>query len=331
MSPRRKLTLSLLVLLGVYVLGAVGYMLIDQAPFVESLYMTALVLSTVGLERPGWVDTAGKIWTILIILFGVAAVLTAFSSLQAVIISGTVRRVIGRRKLENKIAHLSDHIIICGCGRMGEAVVKDLRARGVSLVVVEQSSEKTTELEEEGVLYVLGDATEEETLLKAGLRRAKGLVALLGSDAENVYVTLTARGLGDKLTIIARAESQGTEAKLHRAGADRVIALQALGAIRVVNVLTRPHVVDFVELAAKGVDIEMDQYEIGADSPLCGQTLRSSELRRQTEAMVVAIRHVDGKTVYSPDPDEVIRDGDTLVLLRPAGSAPDLDALKFDT
>ena len=141
MSPRRKLTLSLLVLLGVYVLGAVGYMLIDKAPFVESLYMTALVLSTVGLERPGWVDTAGKIWTILIILFGVAAVLTAFSSLQAVIISGTVRRVIGRRKLENKIAHLSDHIIICGCGRMGEAVVKDLRARGVSLVVVEQSSE----------------------------------------------------------------------------------------------------------------------------------------------------------------------------------------------
>ena len=212
---------------------------------------------------------------------------------------------------------------------MGAAVVRDLRARGVALVVVDHSSDKTSELDEEGILYVLGDATEEETLLRAGLPRAKGLVALLGGDAQNVYVTLTARGLRDRMTIVARAESPGTEAKLRRAGADRVIAPQALGAQRVVNVLTRPHVVDFVELAAKGVDIEMDQYEIAADSPLCGRTLRSSRLRRQTQAMVVAIRHADGRTVYSPDPDEAIREGDILVLLRPTGEAPDLDSLEF--
>jgi voltage-gated potassium channel len=327
MDPRRKLLISLLILLSVFIVGALGYMVIDHASFLDSLYMTAIVVSTVGLERPTWVDPAGKIWTILIILFGIAAVLTAFSSLQAVVVSGTVRQLMGRRKLEAKIAQLSDHVIICGYGRMGEAVVRDLRPSGISLVVVEQSSEGTTDLDEEGILYVLGDATEEETLLKASPQRAKALVTLLGRDADNVYVTLIARGLNEKLNIIARAESQGTDSKLRRAGADRVIAPQALGAASVVNVLTRPHLVDFVELAAKGVSIEMDRLEIGADSALCGLSLRDSHLRQRAEATVVAIQHAGGRTVYSPGPDEVIGEGDTLVLLRPAKAPPELDAL----
>jgi voltage-gated potassium channel len=333
MSPRRKLILSVLVLGGVLIVGTAGYMIIERnrgVSLLESLYMTALVLSTVGLERPDWIDDAGKVWTVLVILFGLAAVAMAFSSLQAVIVSGTVRKVLGRRKLESKIMQLSGHIIICGYGRMGQAVVRDLRRRNASLVVVDCSSDKTARMEEEGILYVLGDATEEETLAKAGLQRASGLVTLLGRDADNVYVTLTARAGNDKLKIVSRAEAQATEAKLKRAGADRVITPMLIGAQRVVNVLTRPYVVDFVELAAKGVEIEMDELEVTASSPLCGQTLRTSKLRRKTQAMVVAIRHAEGRTVYSPDPDEEIRQGDILVLLRPAGKPPRFDLLTIE-
>lgn len=330
MRAQRKLILSVVILFGVLIVGSIGYSVLEDAPFLEAVYLTVITLSTVGYERPEWVHRAGKIWTILVIVFGVAAVAMAFSSLQAMVVSGAVRQALGRRKLENKIAQLSGHIIVCGYGRMGQAVVRDLRARGESLVVVDNSSERTTELEEEGVLYVLGDATEEETLLKTGLLGARALVTLLRGDADNVYVTLTARALDEKLTIVSRAEHQTTDAKLRRAGANHVITPQRIGAMRVVNTLTRPYVVDFVELAARGVDIEMDQFQIGEGSALCGETLRSSNLRQKTEGMVVAIRHADGKTTFAPGPREVLRAGDNLIMLGPPDLYKRLEALEND-
>ncbi len=320
MSPQRKLLVSLLVLLGVLVIGSIGFSVLEGASLLDSVYLTVITLSTVGYERPEWVHDGGKIWLILVIVFGVTAVAIAFSSLQAMVVGGVVRQALGRRKLETKISQLSGHVIVCGYGRMGKTVVEDLRHRNVPLVVIDESPERTAGLEELGILYVLGDATEEETLLRAGLKPARALVTLLQGDSDNVYVTLTARALDSDLMIVSRAEYQSTEPKLKRAGANHVITPQRIGATRVVNTLTRPYVVDFVDLAAKGVEIEMDQFEVRADSPICGKTLRSSDLRQRAQAMVVAIRHADGKTTFDPDPEDILRAGDNLIMLGP----PDL-------
>ena len=319
MTPRTKFILSLLVLVVVFLVGAAGYVVLDAASPLESFYMTAIILSTVGLREPEWIDGPGRVWTIVIIVFGITAVLIAFSSLQAMIIGGEVRRVFGRRKLQTKISQLKGHIIICGHGRMGRLVASELHRQKVPLVVIDNDPAKTSDLEEQGILYVLGPAEEEETLVQAGLMNARGIVTCLREDAHNVFVALTARSLRSDLLIVARAEQIASQSKLERAGADRVICPQVIGATRVTNVLTRPNVVDFVEVAARGVELEMDEHVIGADSPLRGKLLKDSELRQKAGAMVVAIRRDDGTTIYGPSPDVQLLEKDILILIGRAG------------
>jgi voltage-gated potassium channel len=202
---------------------------------------------------------------------------------------------------------------------MGGLVMNELSRRKVSVVVVEIKKESEDGLRASKVPYILGDATEEATLMHAGLMRARAMVVALASDADSVYITLTAHALRPDLNIIARAEHPSTEAKLKRAGATRVVCPQETGALKIANVITRPTVVDFVELAVRGLELEIDEYLIGAGSPLVGQALRESPLRRGTNATVVAIKRADGKAIFSPDPDAVLSAGDTLILVGPAG------------
>ncbi len=293
----------------------------------DALYMTAITVSTVGFKEAFPLGSAGKIWAILVIVFGITAAALAVSSLQALIVGGELRRLMGRRKLQTRINQLNSHVIICGYGRMGRLVAREFRNRNMPLVIVDSDPTGTAQAEEDGLLYVLGDASEGEALLQAGLMRARGLVSCLPSDAANVYVTLTARGYRQDLTIVARAEQQATEPKLRRAGADRIVCPQAIGALRIANVLTRPHVVDFVDVAAKGVELEMDEYVVSDASPFRGQSLRQAALRQRAEVMVVAVKRADGTTVFSPGGDEIIQERDTLIMIGPAGASRRLDSL----
>lgn len=324
MQPRTRLIASLVVLLAIFMIGVTGFVVIEGVPIGDAAYWMTATLSTVGygdIVARTWV---GHVWAMVVIVLGVMAAAMTISFLQALIVSGELRRVLGRRKLLNRIQQIHGHVIVCGYGRMGRLIANDLKQRGRSVVVIEQDPERTSQMEEQGLLYILGDATEEEILVQAGVMRARGLVAVLPHDADNVYVTLTARGLRADLHIVTRAEQPGSEGKLQRAGADRVVSPHVSGATLICNMLTRPNVTDFFQVAAKGVDLEVDEVVVGDDSPVCDKSLRELELRQVAGVMVVAVKRSDGHTIYNPGPDEVIRCQDTLILIGPAGASAKL-------
>ena len=330
MSPRLRLILSVEALIAVVMIGTAGYMFIERdrdLSFLDAAYMTVITISTVGFTEVWEMSPATRVWTIGVIAVGIGTVSVAFTSLITLFVSGELRSMRERQKMDVTIESLREHVILCGYGRMGALAVKEMIRHGVPVVVVEFDPALEEPLRKAHVPHIIGDATDEETLQRAGLNHARALVAVLRSDADNVFIALTARTLRSDLVIIARAEQPDTEAKLKRAGATRVICPQAMGATRIANVLTRPNVVDLVEMASKGVDLEIDEYEVGAQSPLAGKSLRESGLRERTSASVVAVKRADGATLFNPSLDAVLNVGDTMVLVGPASESGRLDAL----
>lgn len=334
MAPRIRLTISILAVLAVLFAGAAGYMIIESEhhpTFLDSLYMVVITLSTVGYREVIPLDDAGgKAWTILVIVVGIVTVSFAFTSLLSLVVGGELRSLREKKKMEKTIEHMSDHVIICGFGRMGSLVAQELRQEEIPIVIIEKERSLETDLRDNKFPFVIGDATDEETLHAAGVTRAQALVILLHTDSDNVFVTLSAHTLCPELTIIARSEQTTTEAKLIRAGATRVVCPQSIGATKVANILTRPTVVDFVEVANKGVDLEMDEYEIDEASPLVGRSLRDTGVRRKTGATVVAIKRADGETLVSPHPDACFEAKDTVILVGSAGVSSRLDNIEHD-
>jgi voltage-gated potassium channel len=253
----------------------------------------------------------------------------AFGSLTGMIVEGDVGRMIGSRKLETRIRRLSGHAIVCGFGRMGRRLVELLIERDVPMVIVEADQSAARHIEQLKQLYILGDATDEQILMQAGLERAKWLVAVLRNDADNVFVTLTARELRPDMVIVTRAEQLSSQAKLKRAGANRVISPQEIGAERIVDVMTQPHLVDFVDVAAKGVELEMDAFVVGEDSPFAGKTLKEADLRRIANVMVIAIKGADGTMRFNPQADEKICPSDTLIIIGETGSSKRLREMQL--
>ncbi len=314
MDARKRLSLSLLVLALVLLIGAGGFHALGLN-VLDAFYLSVVMITTTGARDVSRMSAMAEIWSILVILFGATAAAVAFSNLLAVVAGGELRKIIGRRKLETKIQSMRNHYIICGCGRMGSLVCEELKARGVHFVVVEKDETKTAQLEEQGMLYILGDATEEQILVRAGIKNARGLISVVDTDADNVYVTLTARGLNGDLQIVALARGRGTESKLLRAGANRVESPHKIGALRMTNLLLRPAIVDFADVAAKGVEFEIKEVEITPDSPLAGKQLKESQLRQKENVMVVAIKRKDGATLFSPTAETQLRPGDTLITI----------------
>lgn len=300
----------------------------DQSPTIlQAAYMTAITVSTVGFKEVWQLSPDGQMWTMGVIAFGIGTVSIAFTSLVALFVSGELRSQRERKKMKSTINHMSGHVILCGFGRMGALAAMELEQRGTSIVVIEADPKKEQDIREHGWPYVIGDATDETCLRNAGIERAKALVAALPHDADNVFITLTAHAIRTDLQIVARAEQPSTTPKLKTAGATQVVCSQAIGAARVANVLTRPNVVDFFEVAQQGVDLEMEELVVKAHSPLVGQTLRESALRERTGASIVAIKRADGQTDFNPGPEARLEAQDTLIIVGPAGVARRLDDL----
>jgi voltage-gated potassium channel len=319
MDARLRLIISVLILVLVYVVGVLGFVWIDDASAWEALHFTSISLTTVGYGEPEWITFGGRVWSVFVITFGISAVLIASASLQAVVIGGDLRAIVGRRKLETKIRKLHQHTIICGYGRMGAMVHEELSRAGIETCVIDSDHDCLVELEEKGGLFVQGQAEDENILIDAGIMRAKTLVACLSQDAVNVFVTLTARSMQRGLQIVARAEQPTSITKLRAAGADRVISPQQIGAIRMVNIIRHPHIVDFFEVAERGVDLEMDEYVVSQTSDLVGKTLKDSDFRKLADAIVVAIKRSDGSAIYNPEANVELRSGDTMILIGRAG------------
>ena len=316
MDPVRHLKVSLLVLSLLVTIGTAGYMSIEGWRLLDALYMTIITLGTVGFKEVGELGDTGKIFTMVLIVVGVSVLGYIVGSLAQIMFEGQFQRIIGRKKVENRIKSLKNHYIICGYGRIGSLICKEFAARPLQFVVVEKSLEIAERLSDV-YLVIHGDATADETLLHAGIKDAKGLITAVTSDTENVYITLTARGLNPDLYILARSGEEGSEIKLQRAGANKVISPYTIGGNRMAQAILRPNVVDFIEIATgRGhMELQMEEIEIPDHSVFVGENLITSGFRRETGVIIVGIKKKNGRMVFNPEPKSTLEAKDTLIVL----------------
>ena len=318
-----QLTASLLAIL---VLGSLGYVWLEGWSFMDALYMTVTTLTTVGYGEVHPLNAVGRIYNMVLILAGMGVLIYIITSLARVVVEGEIAAALGKRKLLKRIKKLSGHYIICGYGRLGEIIARQLQERRIPLVVVENNPELTINLDQSGYYFVAGDATKEEVLLEAGIERAKGLVAVVHSDASNVYIVLTARSLKPDLFIVARGEEPGSRQKLLRAGADKVESPYELGGRKMAHTILRPTVTTLMELAmAEGMEWSMEEIRVGETSSMIGIPLKDSGIRQKFDLIVVAIKRADGGMVFNPTPKSIVEAGDTLIII---GMRKHLEALE---
>ena len=323
-GPRLALVLLSAVLAG----GTLGYMVIEHWNAWDAFYMTVTTVTTVGYREVHPLSGAGQVFTILLVLGGVGTALYTFSTLAAVVVEGGWQKRLEERRHTRMIDDLSNHFILCGYGRIGGIIAEQLRRQNVPFVVIERDPERVHSAIERELLAVEADASREEVLKRVGIDRARGLIAAVGTDAENVYAILTARVLRPNLFIVGRAESEDSVRKLQRAGADRVISPYQIGAVQMAQTALRPAVVDFVELATSSENLElaMEQVKIGDASSLAGHTLLDANLRQKFGVVVVGIQRTGGRMEFNPAPDAVMETGDHLVVLGRPGSLKELEA-----
>jgi voltage-gated potassium channel len=316
-QPIDQLKKSLLIILALIAVGTAGYMSIEGWRFLDALYMTIITVATVGYREVGPLSDAGKLFTILLIILGVSFLGYTVGRLAQLMFEGQFQEILGRKKVQRKIDALTDHYIICGFGRIGSLICREFAARPLPFVVVEKNPITIDRLEAEGHLYFRGDATADETLLLVGIKRAKGLISVVTSDTENVYITLTARGLNPELYILARSGEEGSEIKLQRAGANKVISPYQIGGSRMAQAILRPNVVDFIEIATgrEHLDLQMEELVIPPGSPFIGENLASSGFRRETGVIIVAIKQESGRMIFNPDSKTHLNHRDTLIIL----------------
>ena len=303
-----------LVLLG---FGIAGFMIIEKYGFVDALYMTVITLSTVGFQEVRPLDQAGRIFTVCLILLGAGFVAYNLNLLAGILLVGHLIEIYRRRKLNKLLKNMKDHFIVCGHGQMGQIVARELCRANLDVVVIDKEPTVMQRVQESRIVHLTADATEEETLDMAGVRRARGLVSLVSRDTDNVFIVLTARDLNRNLQILARAGTQGAEKRLMKAGANRVVSPYASGAIRIAQNILQPTVTDFLELAlsGEGMELSMQETEIPDGAPLVGKDLMRSGIRSQFDLIIVAIKRKDAQMIYNPSSHEELREGDVLIAI----------------
>ena len=312
----RKIIFLTSILLALLVLGSLGFVWLEGWSYLDALYMTVATLTTLGGGEVQPLSQLGRVYTMALVLVGMGVLLYIVTSLARVVVEGEIRAALGRRKLVKKIKGLKDHYIICGFGRIGEIIARQLKERRIAVVIIENKSENLGRLEESGYYVVAGDATREEVLQEAGIERARGLVAVVSTDADNVYIVLTARSLNPNLDIVARAEESGAEKKLLRAGADRVESPYEMGGRKMAHAILRPTVTTFMELAmTEGVEWSMEEVRVGEGSALAGVALKDSGIRQKLDLILVALKRADGEMLFNPTLETLILAGDTLIAL----------------
>jgi voltage-gated potassium channel len=326
MGARKQFFMAVGAILGVIAVGTAGYVMIEGWSFLDSLYMTIISLTSVGFGVVGPLSPEGKFFTLAIILGGVVTVTTTLTIGSQILVAGQLQKFMGRRKLEKEIKKIKDHYIICGYGRMGKVICREFRRKPVPFVVIEKDQETFQGLPGD-ILAIQGNAAEESVLLEAGIERALGLVTVASSDADNVYITLTASGLKPDIYIVARAGESGSETKLIRAGASKVVSPYTIGGTGIANAILRPAVVDFIELVTKRehLELQMEEVQIGGDSTLAGKTILDAGLRQQLGVIVVAVKKGDGGMEFNPSSHTMVEAGDRLIVL---GGGDNLGALE---
>ena len=313
----KKLRYSLLMLIGIIAMGTLGYYFVEHMPLFEAFYMTIITLSTVGFSEVVPLSQAGRAITVVIIVLGISVGAYTIGMLVRALVEGELVKIFGRRKVQKQVSGLKNHFIICGFGRIGRIVCSELDADNIDFVVIEQDPSVIEHIEARKYLYLEMDATTEEALMQAGVMTAKGIVTAVNSDANNVFITMTAKSLRPDVFVLARASEEKNEAKLSRAGATRVVSPYLIGGRRIAQMLKKPTVVDFVDIAMMGshLGLMMEEAKIGDNSSLIGKSLIDSHLRKDYGVIIVAIKKRSGEMVFNPMPSEMLEGGDVIVIL----------------
>ena len=312
---RKKLIISLILFIVVLLSGTAGYYFIEGWEVFDSLYMTVITLSTVGFHEIEPLSKTGKAFTIGLIFFSLGVVAFAVNYGLKAIFEGEIQDVFGRRKLKKTLDSLQNHYIVCGYGRMGKVICKELKHKGIQTVIVEKERQELDVDDDAIIIY--GDATRDDLLKSVGIEKAKGLISVLDSDAQNLYVVLSARGLNKNLFIVARANEEGADYKLTRAGADKVVSPYHIGGIRIAHTILKPTVVDFLELTAKAgnMEIQIEEVVVEEASSLAGKTIKEADIRAKNWVVIVALKKDNGKIVFNPRADALIEVGDKVAVI----------------
>ncbi|HTY64217.1 MAG TPA: potassium channel protein [Acidobacteriota bacterium] len=325
--PFRRLLPVILLLLSIILLGIMGYILIEKWSPLEAVYMVITTLFTVGFQEVRPLSSAGKIFTMFIIVGGVGSAVYAAGQAVEIIVEGEMSGYRKRKRMDKKIREMKGHYIICGYGRVGHQVAQAFEASRVPFVIIDSKKETLEELEEKGFAGIVGDATNDGVLAAAGILHAKGLVACSDSDVANVYVTLSARVLNPRLHIVSRAGIHDTEKKLIMAGANKVISPYFISGVRMAALATRPVASDFLDLVTHGgqVDFSLFEIPIPEDSPLIHKSIAEADIPNTSGAQVLAVRKADGSFELQPKAVSKIEKGDVLVVL---GTQEQFEALE---
>ena len=325
----RTTNLIIVVLLAVLLvaLGTAGYMVIEGWSILDSLYMTVITLSTIGYGEVNPVSQIGRIFTLILIVMGVGFFLYVIGNVVQFLVEGRIRLVLGRHKLDKQINQLNNHYIVCGYGRMGRAFCRYLIQKGLKFVVLEKNADRIPVMNTDHILYLAGEATIEENLLKAGIERASNLIAALGTDADNVLLVLLAKGLNPELYVVARASQNASKKPLDTAGADVVVSPFDIGARRMAHAILRPNVIRFLEFAFtdESTDIHIEEFSVAETSKLVNVTLKDSGIRQSYNLIILSIIKKDGEMVFNPSANTAIGAGEKVIAV---GSIKDLRKLE---
>jgi len=318
----RSVVLGTVLLAFWILLGTVGFTLLEEWSLVDSLYMSIITISTVGFGEVQPLHPAGRMFASFIIVAGIGTAVYTFTGLGQLVLEGELANLLGRRKMMNELVKLKDHYIVCGFGRVGAVVAEGLRDEGIAMCVVEKDEALEADLREHGYVCCIGDSTDEETLVSAGIERARALLALLPSDADNVYLAITARELNPRIQIIARASDEKAEVRLKRSGADKVVAPYKIAGARVLQAAVQPTVLEFMDLVTgqQHLTLRMEEVRVGQTSPIRDKTIAEGEIRRTCGVIIVAVKTAAGEMLFNPDPGVRISADDTLVALGDAES-----------
>ena len=313
---QHKFRLSLFFLFFLIGVGTLGYYFLEGWSLVDAFYMTLITVTTVGFGEIHPLTPTGRIFTSLLILFGVGTMGYALGSFTQTLLDGQLQQYLAIRKRKREMENISEHYIVCGYGRVGKKVAKEVRLKHNTVVVVDSDPDRVEEAIRDGFYVVEGDATLEEVLRQAKVERAKALISTISSDASNVFLTLTARELNPKLFVVVRVEDPRSERKLLRAGADRVVAPYETGGVKMALLALTPSFVEFMDILSPtggGTGYRIEELIVKSSSKVHGKTIKDSQIRQETGVIIIGIKKADGRFIFNPGPETMIHGGDILI------------------
>ncbi|MGB7062591.1 MAG: potassium channel protein [Candidatus Zixiibacteriota bacterium] len=317
MEPEKKLKIIVMILVAVVLFGIIGYSVIERWPLLDAVYMTFITLSTVGFKEVYVLSPAGRMFTILLILVGVAGAAYTLRVIGEWIVEGEMKKIFGRRRMQKGIKELVNHYVVCGFGRVGRRIAQELCNRRVPFVVIDNDRQRIEQAEKDRFLFVQGDSTIDQTLIDARIDRARALITAVANEADGVFIVLSARQLNPQLLITARSETDEGKKKLLRAGANKVISPYKIGATRMALTTLRPNLVDFMKVITfdKETGLTIEEIQIKPGSPMIDSTLRECAIRKEFGIMVAGIKKTGKDVFLNPSPDTKIEAGDILIVI----------------